>query len=225
MCRTGLSVPYRPVREGPNLRRTDDKGLPCPPFSRQPFASSSPCAQGRDAESHPTPRGKRHIASLSGRPAFTSDALSCPLRPNDAGRPDRRGTSSGGHRPSNPATRQWCASSSNPRNEPESIRRLSTHQDVGRFGGATGSARAVGLASMFLPPGSQRDCACAYSLTRARPGSYRDRIKPSVCATPAPAVMRHASSPLGARCAPPPASPTVIDTRRQRRAERGCTGS
>jgi anti-sigma regulatory factor (Ser/Thr protein kinase) len=44
MCRTGLSVPYRPVREGPNWR-TDDEVLPCPPFSRQPFASSSPCAQ------------------------------------------------------------------------------------------------------------------------------------------------------------------------------------
>jgi hypothetical protein len=73
---------------------------------------------------------------------------------------------------------------------------------VGRFGGATGNAAAVGLASMFLPPGHQRDCACAYSLTRARPGSYRDRIKPSVCATPAPAVMRYASSPVGGEVCP-----------------------
>jgi hypothetical protein len=61
---------------------------------------------------------------------------------------------------------------------------------------------AVGLASMFLPPGYQRDCACAYSLTRARPGLYWDRIKPSVCATPAPAVMRYASSPVGGEVCP-----------------------
>ena len=174
------------------LRRTDDKGLPCPPFSRQPFASSSPCAQGRDAESHPTPRGKRHIASLSGRPAFTSDALSCPLRPNDAGRPDRRGTSSGGHRPSNPATRQLSILVQSKEAKPEAERVFPSHQDVGRFlCGATGNTPAVGLAAMFLPPGYQRDSTCAYSLTRARPGSYRDRIKPSVCATPAP--CRHAT--------------------------------
>jgi hypothetical protein len=55
---------------------------------------------------------------------------------------------------------------------------------------------------MFLPPGYQRDCACAYSLTRARPGSHRDRIKRSVCATPAPSVMRHASSPVGGEVCP-----------------------
>jgi hypothetical protein len=126
----GIERPVSASSRRTKLRRTDDKGLPCPPFSRQPFASSSPCAQGRDAESHPTPRDKRHIASLSGRPAFNSDALSCPLRPNDAGRPDRRGTSSGGHRPSNPATRQWCVTSSNARNETESMRGSSTHQDV-----------------------------------------------------------------------------------------------
>jgi hypothetical protein len=45
--------------------------------------------------------------------------------------------------------------------KPEAERVLPSHQDVGRFGGATGNAAAVGLASMFLPPGHQRDCACA----------------------------------------------------------------
>jgi hypothetical protein len=98
--------------------------------------------------------------------------------------------------------------------KPEAERVFPSHQDVGRFGGATGNAAAVGLASMFLPPGYQRDCACAYSLTRARPGSYRDRIKPSVCATPAPAVSDTPRPQWGARCAPPPASPAVSDTAR-----------
>jgi hypothetical protein len=79
---------------------------------------------------------------------------------------------------------------------------LPSHQDVGRFGGATGSAAAVGLAPMFLPPGYQRDCACAHSLTRAQPGSYRGRIKPSVCATPAPAVSEHTSSQVWGEVCP-----------------------
>jgi hypothetical protein len=93
--------------------------------------------------------------------------------------------------------------------KPEAERVFPSHQDVGRFGGATGNATAVGLASMFLPPGYQRDCACAYSLTRARPGSYRDRIKPSVCATPAPAVS-DTPRPLWGRGVPrlPPHHPS-----------------
>jgi hypothetical protein len=153
---------------------------------------SSPCTQGRDAESHPTPRGKRHIASLSGKASVSSDALPCPLRPNDAGRPDRRGTSTGGHRPSNPATRQWCVSSSNARNQTESMRGSSTHQDVA-----------------LQEPQGARGCWFGLDVPAAR---IPARL--CVCLQPDPSTPRFISGPHKTKCLRDAGSGRQCDTPR-----------